>query len=251
MSLALLLDCGNTRLKWCLLESGHFTDAGVELVSELNIEECLGRLPMKDVNKVFISSVNKTPKVVELFQRIEECQDALVYWVDHSFLAGEQFAYPEVNRLGIDRCLVILAARALSNDGVLIIDGGSAMTADILAPGGEHLGGYIFPGYRMLKNALISGTSNINLEHSTERSTVPGKDTESCVLNAVHIMQAQSLSFLESLCDEYCLDKIYLTGGDAEYIAGVIGRRCELRPDLVFEGIKVLACNLDEGPVRA
>ena len=94
---------------------------------------------------------------------------------------GVHFAYEDISRLGVDRCLAMIGAYHLVGSGVLVIDCGSAITADLVNGSGEHIGGFILPGVRMLESSLLGGTAKVLVEHETVISTEWGVSTEECV----------------------------------------------------------------------
>ena len=56
------------------------------------------------------------------------------------------------------------AAFSQSNGPCLIIDSGTAFTLDVINEEGLHLGGFILPGLRLMRESLVSKTG-IRLEN--------------------------------------------------------------------------------------
>jgi type III pantothenate kinase len=165
-------------------------------------------------------------------------------------------AYPDPSRLGVDRWLVMLGALGLGNGGALIVDAGTAVTYDLLLPGGDHLGGLILPGIEMMRVALLQGTripqaapdpaAGISIEEPWAVDTGP----------AVAAGGVQALGALaDRLYDRLVLrcgplsgawpeprakaaaPRLLLTGGDAGRLAQAIGRPLTIIPDLVLRGL--------------
>ncbi len=243
----LLIDCGNTRIKWCFLDGGKIGDPEGVYISDLDVSDLLARWSQMSFDQVFVSTVNLSPKLDGLVEGLTVKAGKWVKMLAHRDIDDFDFAYQDIERLGIDRCLVVLAVRALTDEGALIIDAGSAMTADIVLPGGEHIGGYIFPGCEMLQDSLIAGTSKIAMRQSVERGLGPGRSTEACVANAVNVMISQTMSFLEELWGKYAVKNIYLAGGDAVYVADYMAKVCEVRQGLVFEGMALVVEKMVRG----
>ena len=73
--------------------------------------------------------------------------------------AGVGNAYKEPHRLGVDRWLALLAIKARGESAAVIIDVGTACTIDVMN-NGQHLGGYIFPGIAVARDALMAIPKN-------------------------------------------------------------------------------------------
>jgi len=156
-------------------------------------------------------------------------------------MCGVEFIYRDVERLGVDRCLAMVAAYDSFQQGVLVIDCGSAMTADLILPKGLHEGGYIFPGFRLLKQSLLSGTSKVIVNSDVERCFGFGRSTEECVDNGVHMMMRSTLLGLIKLAAGYGVFDVVLTGGDGLKAKVLIGEKVEYEKDLVFKGLGMVS----------
>src|SRR5262249_35697916 len=71
----------------------------------------------------------------------------------------------EPERVGVDRLLDALAAKAIGRPGqpAIIVDAGSAVTVNFLDPEGKFAGGVIFPGLRLMAHALQERTAALPL----------------------------------------------------------------------------------------
>lgn len=237
----LQIDCGNTRLKWRALSDEIVVARGVEVLSALDVSAFLERVSGLSVDRVLVSSVSEHELLNCLLLRLSELDGVLVHVITHRDLPAEiGFAYADVERLGIDRCMVILAAYKASEQGSLVLDCGSAMTADLLSDTGLHLGGYIFPGYSMLRSTLLGGTAKVIVGDELEGTAEPGVSTDECVANAVYVMLESTVAFIVALARQRSIENVYITGGDAIRIENFIEGKCEVRPDMVFEGMSLL-----------
>ena len=63
-------------------------------------------------------------------------------------------AYARPSRLGVDRFLALLAARARSTEAALVVGVGTALTIDWLDADGRHRGGRIAPSPSLMRAAL-------------------------------------------------------------------------------------------------
>ena len=61
-------------------------------------------------------------------------------------MGGVRNGYEDFERLGLDRWLAMLGGFRLARGACLVLDFGTAATADFIAADGDHLGGFICPG---------------------------------------------------------------------------------------------------------
>lgn len=220
----LLIDIGNTRAKWRYFDGVVCGDQGVLENAELSeklIEELMERYSIK---KIFISSVGKDD-IVHLFACIAQSRGLeFAVMQSQSVMSDVKFAYQDISSLGVDRCLAMVAAYEYK--GVLIIDAGSAITADYVAEDGSHKGGYILPGCQMLKTTLNMGTSRIAVKVSLG-NVEPGTSTSECVGNGLTLMLQALMQGLIERANILGIEEYIVTGGDAELLAS-------LCPDIAF-----------------
>lgn len=65
-----------------------------------------------------------------------------------------RMAYADPSKLGVDRFLAMLGARALGAGNVLVCGVGTALTIDLLAADGTHHGGLIAPSPELMRESL-------------------------------------------------------------------------------------------------
>jgi type III pantothenate kinase len=75
--------------------------------------------------------------------------------------AGVRIAYADPARLGVDRFLALLAAHAQGDGDALVVGVGTALTVDLLARDGRHLGGRIAPSPMLMREALHARASHL------------------------------------------------------------------------------------------
>lgn len=69
-------------------------------------------------------------------------------------MGGVHIGYSEPARLGVDRALAMVGARARVAGHVLVVGVGTALTIDLVDAGGRHLGGCIAPSPALMREAL-------------------------------------------------------------------------------------------------
>ena len=159
--------------------------------------------------------------------------------------AGVRNGYVDHRSLGLDRWMAVVAARHLSNKACLVLDLGTAVTADFVAADGEHLGGFICPGLPLLRSQLRSHTRRIRYDAAavndfTLERLVPGRSTadaveHGCVLMLKGFVRAQVELAMAYWGSDY---DVFLTGGDAPVVIDVLPQ-ARVVPDLIFIGLAV------------
>lgn len=232
----LLIDLGNTRLKWAWWQAGRLRDGGAvqHREQDLAIELKKGWQDMPEPSAVHIASVAQPALRAALVAVLAERGSCPVHFaVSQPDQAGVRNSYPDPALLGVDRWLAMIAAWQRVKGAVCVVDCGSALTLDILDHHGRHLGGVIAPGLRLMSEALQHGTA---LPTLNAVSLMPlGHDTQTAMAAGT----TQALLGLIDRCRQQAPvnARLLLTGGDADLIAAGITGPYELIPDLVLEGL--------------
>lgn len=221
------LDAGNSRVKWRLWDGRGRFDGGPDLATALQVSPKW--LPF--VEDVWVSSVHK-----ELNSWITAQFPQAQFANSQIEQSGLFNAYDAPALLGVDRWLAMLAAWTKQpNVDHLVIDAGTALTVDVVAASGQHLGGYICPGYQMMKQALLGGTQLVRPQAQWLSERMPGCNTQQCVDYGI---QDMVVSWLECLCQRYPHAITSITGGDAVSILKLTSVNITHAPDLVLDGLQ-------------
>ena len=149
----LLVDLGNSRLKWVWLEAGRVGQAAAlsHRAEDLRRQLDTGWGRMSAPGRVMLASVANSQRT-EAFRAWVKGRWGLtveqVYSRDKAL--GVTNAYAEPRHLGVDRWLALIAVHRRFPGPACIVDCGSAITIDGLAADGRHLGGLILPGLAMM-----------------------------------------------------------------------------------------------------
>lgn len=245
----LLLDAGNSRLKWAILRNGHFEHGGVleqtgDAVKEL-ASAAWGELDAPE--SVLVANVAGEP-----------LRRALNSWMrrhwkltpDYVVACAEQFgirnAYAEPGRLGVDRWLALLAARELFQGPLCVIDCGTALTIDVLAQDDRHLGGLIIPGLQLMRDALVGRAEAIReqmRQASHEQVRLLGADTGSAVVGGTLYAEIAVIDriFADLRAELGNGLRCILTGGDAPRLQPLLSASTHHEADLVLRGLARVA----------
>ena len=154
--------------------------------------------------------------------------------------------------IGFDRLAAIEGWLTTSRAPAVIVSCGTAITVDVLASGGRHLGGFIAPGNSMALQALHENTSllpSLTLSSADDCNRL-GSNTRTAILGGVAQMSAglvlRALELGEA--NENEIRSVVLCGGDAQILSEILSpvllaRRVKLvvQPDLVLRGAREIA----------
>jgi len=241
------IDMGNTRLKWRV----RYQQVTV-IQGAIAIEESLDLLfvkiePHRDaISVVSVASVVGEQLEKKLVEWSLGCLDVLPVFARSSAICGlVRNGYHNPHTLGVDRWLGIVAAHRLVSAACVVVSCGTAITVDLIARDGKHIGGFIAPGLSLMLDSLTSGTRQIKLDHTVAALDLsPGAATSDAVYSACAAMLTglvdNGVRQLRRL-DQSSEFQMVFTGGDAGKLLSFYPQ-ARLVPDLVLDG---LACVLD------
>lgn len=239
-SVILDLDIGNSRIKWRLSVSPFGGAPRHGVVDDLaSLSAALISLPPPE--RIRVACVRR-----------QQRQEEIITWAQQSGLVAElarvarrlgglEIFYTDLGRLGVDRWLAMLACRQRTGGSFLIVDCGTALTVDLVAADGRHLGGYIVPGLGLSRRALEEHTAIRLAELPESLSCEPGHSTDAAVSQGVFAML---LKLIESATQMPAMQdaQLFLTGGDAPrfqaaLVPGV--RQLHRVEQLVLDGLAI------------
>jgi len=168
--------------------------------------------------------------------------------------AGVRNAYRDTWRLGADRWVAIIAAHALARRRpVLVANIGTALTLDAVSDDGRHLGGAIAPGPSTMIASLLNGTRGIRVRARGARTAGSVRRAGTSRLFAADTasaLDAGAAYAAAALVDRAAAEArialrlrplVLLTGGGAAALRTYIRGPVRVVPDLVLQGLAVLA----------
>jgi type III pantothenate kinase len=242
----LLLDVGNTRLKWGVGEAGEVRQTGHVVqarLAEVGLGALTRRLPRR-VDAAIACNVAGQSVATRLQGVIHAHTGHDLHFARPARAAcGVTNGYTRPRRLGVDRWVALVGAWAELERACLVVDAGTAVTIDALDGGGRHLGGQILPGINVMADALAGNTAQIPRVAMSRAGDVDGlgmfgNSTRAAVqqgtLNAVTGAIERALKTLRR---QYRRAQLVLTGGDASRIVGALDATPLERPHLVLQGL--------------
>lgn len=243
---ALLLDVGNTRIKWGILDgeeihrTGHIAH---QKVREQGLGELTSKLP-SNVDAVLASNVAGQTFATRLSGVIGmHCKCDVHFAKTARQACGVRNGYRQPRRLGVDRWMAMIGAWTELQSACVVVDVGTAVTIDALDDEGQHIGGQILPGVALMCAALAASTSDINsvggrVPNAGAGLDIFGDNTAKAVRNgawnAVVGAVERSITTLRSNAYD---PLVVLTGGDASRMLTALGSEFLHRPNLVLQGL--------------
>ncbi len=236
----LLVDIGNSRLKWALEIQGKLQTTTALSCEKENFKQQLAQAweALENIEIVAISSVSSTEIVKYLTRLATQLwgQVKVVIAKSQSFSAGVTNSYQQADKLGVDRWLCLLAAHYYYPKVGWVIDCGTAITIDYIDETGLHKGGLISAGLGLMKKSLFSNTQALMLI-SGEHEFSLANNTQAAIYSGT---LAASIGLIEQALKMQNTDRgILLTGGDAEIIYTYLTQTATLDTDLVLKGLSV------------
>lgn len=237
MSRRVLLDAGNSSLKWALVEGDRWLAQG-----RCTYDDLAGlQAQLNPATLCFVACVAAAvdrERVAHVLGRA----GCATRWLASEARRGDLvngYVLPE--QLGVDRWMALVAARRRTREAVLVVSAGTALTVDALTATGAFPGGLIVPGVRLMRAALVQGTAGVVAGAGRCEAFPRGTDDAvhsgivAALCGAVRTQHARLAAVADT--PPRCL----VTGGDAALLLPHLELDAELVPGLVLEGIDAIA----------
>lgn len=244
----LLIDIGNSRLKWAWYDKSTWQTAATAINSKspaalmATVGEPHG-VP-RQVGLVSVAALDLLDSMKHFIKDKWNIEPVLVESVAQQ--AGVFNGYRDPGELGNDRWAALVAARAETTAPVCIISCGTATTIDAMNDNGEFIGGSIFPGLEMMRRNLHRGTAGIRGTAGSDQSCQATSTADAVaagtlfgLVGAINRVVTEHHRVLGNNCVNI------LTGGSADMVATHLDFPVHAIPDLVLRGVKRI---LEERP---
>ncbi|MBI5918834.1 MAG: type III pantothenate kinase [Nitrosomonadales bacterium] len=234
MSFLLLIDAGNSRIKWCWPEDRQrgALDTAQAAVLAAQFAGC------EPPERVLVSNVAGAAVAEQLSAACALWRVEPEFIVAQAEQCGIRNTYERPSQLGSDRWAALIAARQLQSRACLVVNCGTATTVDALSGSGEFLGGLILPGIGLMQSSLLGGTAQ--LKDATGAYTDFPRNTADAIFSGaiqatVGAIRLQHARLRQP--DAVCI----LSGGAVGSIAMHLGLPLERVDDLVLQGLHFIS----------
>jgi type III pantothenate kinase len=235
----LVIDVGNTRLKWAWLTNTGLSDqqAVVHRDAKPGIWTTALFESGQKPSRVLVSNV-AGPVMAKRLTRLTRKK----FHVNVEFVtAAREFhgltsGYLNPSLLGADRWLALIGAWTKARTALCVVDAGTAVKVDSVDSHGQHLGGLIAPGNTSdIAQAAFNSTPSL--------AGVLANNTIAAVSRGAVFALAGMADHAAEVVGQSTgtTPKLFITGGDAGMIAGTMRAHGEIVPDLVLQGLAVIA----------
>ena len=246
----LLIDMGNTRLKWVWADGGTIDQSTFGRGSQDDfLSQCQPPANARP-GRVLVSSVADQAGTSRIVSDCETRWGAPVKRLQTlNSQDGIVNAYEDPATLGIDRWLAIVGAAHAYGTSLVIMDLGTATTLDAVDGQGRHLGGLILPGPALMLESLATATAmpvptGFGDGHTGRKvadgpGVGPASSTSEAIREGIFAAQIGALNqFMRHVSAKLNKEPgLVLTGGAAECILDRLESRPVFDPWLVFKGM--------------
>lgn len=163
----LLVDVGNTMVKWALVDGdaplGAWQNAGG--VAHKDLDQIKSALRGRNISRAILSNVAGKAireRLQHLLRAVQPKPFEQEWFASVETLAGIRNSYRNPAQLGCDRFAAMIGAHALFPQQALIVACcGTATTVDAVSAEGLFIGGMILPGLGLMASSLARSTAHL------------------------------------------------------------------------------------------
>ncbi len=248
----LAIDVGNSRMKWALVQGtgakanwlahGH---CELEEIATLSRSHWKRFLPPDRIVGSIVAGEAVRRRVEDEVAR----WDVPLEWIAaQERQCGVVNSYEKPILLGADRWAALIAARKrVPDQACMVITVGTAVTIDAIDLAGNFIGGLILPGFRLMLDALESGTAGLRVPPG-EFQDFPTNTSDALMTGGILAMAGAAKRMVDQLAArEKSAPQVLLAGGAAIKLAPFLDFPLEQTDNLVLEG---LAWIIEEMPTE-
>lgn len=251
----LVIDIGNTRLKWGLYEQPGIMQmplahgaAFIERIEELGDNDWRD---LPEPTRILGCCVAAEAAKAHVNEQLERWQTPPVWVTVRKQQCGVTNGYDHPTRLGIDRWMALIGARQrlLAQDlraPAIVVMIGTAVTIDAMDAQGQFLGGLIMPGYGIMMSALKTGTAGLHVPTGDVRC-FPTNTSDALSTGGTYAIAGAIERMTHNLFEHsHMQPRVILTGGAAWKVSPYLQGRFSLVESLIFDGLLCVASELQD-----
>ena len=231
----LIVEQGNTNLKIAVFDNEQrivlstFKDNSDtswvnEVIEQYHPEKCIMSSVIEKNDTLTTSLKDKLPHFL---------------WLDEHISIPVSVEYETKDTLGKDRIAAVVGANYLrSEQNILVIDAGTAITYEVLEKSGVYKGGNISPGLTTRFRSLNSFTKQLPLVKESDDVPLIGTSTKSAILaGVVNGIIYEMDGYIDALKTKYGDIFVFLTGGHSFYFERRLKNHIFADANLVLIGL--------------
>ncbi len=232
----LLLDAGNSRIKWAQVEGGQWLRQGATGIAEWPVSRQVFAT-LAQPHKILVSNVAGDEVAQQIRAACAAWRCPVEFINARAEQCGVRNAYDQPAQLGSDRWAALIAAWHHERAACLVVSCGTATTIDALSGAGEFLGGLILPGVDMMRRSLAAGTARLEAVDGSWRE-FPRNTADAIASGAIQATVGSMLRQYELLGvpGARCL----LSGGAADSVQPHLGLPLLRMDNLVLQGLQII-----------
>lgn len=250
----LLVDAGNTRIKWALAETdagtkdglGCWTDSGA--VGRNEIEQLIDAWQGRGISTALLSNVAGQVIKEQLERILADASSgaSIEFFQSLPQAGGVRNGYRNPGQLGCDRFAAAIGAHALYPAQHLVVATcGTATTIDAITAGGIFLGGMILPGLGLMAASLARNTAQLpQVSHRNDTVSPFSDNTDDAIVSGCIAAQVGAIEHaVAKMVERYGTAQCIISGGAATMVAPHVSLPCASVHNLVLIGLHTVAIN--------
>jgi len=238
----LLIDAGNTRIKWALAAIDHDVGEGHAMGSVIHadLEKLKLAWSTHKIERALISNVAGDVVASPLRKILVELnvpESSLTWFRAQKQCAGVRNAYAQPTQLGSDRFASLIGARhRYVGQRLLVVTCGTATTIDALEADGTFIGGMILPGLATMATSLAVNTALLPSVDKADRARVFADNTHDAIISGCLSAQVGAIMYAyQQRTDPHA--RCVLSGGAAQYLGPYLPIPFDAVDNLVLLGL--------------
>jgi len=250
VSRILVIDSGNSRMKWGLRRPGEWLRLGVTPNNEIGSLSLRAWQDLPRPTRVLGVNVAGEAARVRIEAQLTRWRLTPEWQSPTEEARGVTNRYAVPAQLGADRWASLVAAwrRSTATDlfppACVVINAGTAVTIDALDENGVFHGGMILPGMHLMQQALFQNTAGLKVPSGGYQS-FPDNTADAIHSGSVQAISGAIEQMRRQIDSNPAQVRCYLSGGAAPDIAGHIHPPVEVVETLVLEGVLTLAGEME------
>jgi type III pantothenate kinase len=235
---ALLIDAGNTRIKWGVVRQSEWLAEGVVPHDQAAV---MGQVAIAQpgLARVLCANVAGADAAARIAAALQGLAPTIEWVQSAAQCCGVRNLYEQPTQLGVDRWAALIGARAAHRATCLVVTAGTATTIDMLDADGVFTGGLILPGEDLMRRSLARDTAQLPLAEGHFREAP--RNTADAIVSGCRAAQVGAITrMFERIAhtpDALCL----LNGGAAARIEKLLAIPFRRIDNLVLKGLARMA----------